>query len=250
MVSHTVRLSILFAQIEAKLRNEGSYLGIAWYILNPVLMFLLLLAVFSKKLGTGIAHYPAYLLLGIILFNFFQSSTIEASRILHKNRAFLRAAPFSSAALINSAILHTLISHIFEIALFCILALTQNIPLLQICWYVVLLPFFYTFCFGIALLLASLTVYCVDLEHIWIFTARLLWFATPIFYTLEDQYGLHLFNLFNPLYYYITIARSVMIYNTVPSGYLLFGMVLHTLFWFELGTIVHKSLKHKFAELF
>ncbi|MBD3260723.1 MAG: ABC transporter permease, partial [Candidatus Altiarchaeales archaeon] len=69
-------LSLSIAEAEFKLRNEGSYLGILWYLLEPLLMFILLLFVFSKSLGQDIPHYPLYLLVGIIVFNFFQKVTL------------------------------------------------------------------------------------------------------------------------------------------------------------------------------
>ena len=72
-----IELSFALAKAQFKLRNEGSYLGIFWYILNPIFIFSLLLLIFSTRVGQGIPHYPLYLLLGIIMFNFFQTATIE-----------------------------------------------------------------------------------------------------------------------------------------------------------------------------
>src|SRR6185312_6938416 len=63
-----------------KLRYQGSVLGYAWSLLRPLLLFVILYIVFVKflKLGKGIEHYPIYLLLGIVLWNFFTEMTTQS----------------------------------------------------------------------------------------------------------------------------------------------------------------------------
>src|SRR5580693_6536915 len=63
-----------------KLRYQGSVLGYAWSLLRPLLIFVILYVVFVKflKLGTGVPHYPVYLLLGIVLWNFFVEMTMQS----------------------------------------------------------------------------------------------------------------------------------------------------------------------------
>src|SRR5271156_6050434 len=60
-----------------KLRYQGSVLGYAWSLLRPLLIFVILYIVFVKflKLGNGVPHYPVYLLLGIVMWNFFVETT-------------------------------------------------------------------------------------------------------------------------------------------------------------------------------
>src|SRR5579871_4476279 len=62
-----------------KLRYQGSVLGYAWSLLRPLLIFLILYLVFVKflKLGTGVPHYPVYLLLGVVIWNFFSEMTMQ-----------------------------------------------------------------------------------------------------------------------------------------------------------------------------
>src|SRR3954454_2622557 len=61
-----------------KLRYQGSALGYAWSLLRPLLLFVILYVVFVKflKLGVGIPHFPVYLLLGIVIWNFFNEMTV------------------------------------------------------------------------------------------------------------------------------------------------------------------------------
>src|SRR3989337_3927032 len=60
-----------------KLRYQGSVLGYAWSLLRPLLLFVILYVVFVKflKIGLGVPHFPVYLLLGIVIWNFFSEMT-------------------------------------------------------------------------------------------------------------------------------------------------------------------------------
>ncbi len=242
-------LSLVIAVTEFKLKNEGSYLGIFWYLLNPLLTFLLLLAIFATRLGEGIPHYPLYLLLGIIVFNFFQQTTTESTKIIHQNNNIIKSINFPQESLIGAVILKNLFSHILEIILFLIISLFLKAPITGILFYPWVLLIFSLFCFGVSLALSALTVHFVDLENIWAFIWRLMWFGTPIFYTIAGQTRLFLLNLLNPLYYFITITRDLVIYAKTPESWLLLAACCYSLLALIVGFSVFSRLKSKFAEL-
>nr|MBP6917104.1 ABC transporter permease [Candidatus Saccharibacteria bacterium] len=72
--------SILREMVSAdfKVRYQGSVLGYLWSVLRPLFLFVILYIVFTYifKIGKGVPHYPVYLLLGIVLWNFFTEATI------------------------------------------------------------------------------------------------------------------------------------------------------------------------------
>ena len=120
-------LSFSLAKAEFKLKNEGSYLGPLWYLLNPVLLFLLFYLIFSDRLGNNIRLYPLYLFLGIIMFNFFQNSTSESCDLISKaHNRLIKSINFSRESLIAAVILKNLFSHLLEILLFIILILSTT----------------------------------------------------------------------------------------------------------------------------
>jgi ABC-type polysaccharide/polyol phosphate export permease len=243
-------LSLVLAKAEFKLRNEGSYLGILWYLLNPILTFGLLLLIFNDRLGGDIKYYPLYLMLGIIMFNFFQSTTIESTKsIINEHHYLIKSMDFPREALILSIVFKNLFSHFFEIILFFVLILFFKINLFYGLYYLPILVLFSIFVYGFSLLLSSLSVYFVDLDNIWNFAVRIVWFGTPIFYTIAGQNKLLVLNFFNPLYYFITIARDLLIYNKMPELWFIFIILGISLFILYLGVIVFKKLKVKFAEL-
>src|ERR1700712_5688177 len=73
-------LLLELVRTDFKLRYQGSVLGYAWSLLRPLFMFAILYLVFVKvfPLGKGIPHYPVYLFMGIMLWNFFLEVTVQS----------------------------------------------------------------------------------------------------------------------------------------------------------------------------
>ncbi|MFH1308289.1 MAG: ABC transporter permease [archaeon] len=248
-LKYFVKLSYTLAKAEFKVKNEGKYLGILWYILNPLLVFMLLLFIFSKNIGTNIENYTLYLLLGIIMANIFQQITIDSTKILSSYKGIIKSIKFPRQALVAAAVLKTLFTHVFELIIFILILIIMGKLTLTIIFYPIIILFFMMLIFGISLILSSLNVFFTDLDNIWAFLSKLIWFATPIFYTISNNSKLFIINLLNPLYYFITITREIIIYNSLPEMWLFTGALLHTLIFLALGILIFKKLDKKFAEV-
>jgi len=248
-IKRRFELTFALAKAEFKERNEGSYLGILWYILSPLLLFLLLLLVFSDRLGNQIPSYPLYLLIGVIMFNFFQRATIDCTKVIRDHRYLIKSVNFPRQSLVGSIVLRTLYSHLFEILLFIIFIFIFKGSPKGIIFYPLILIFFYAFIFGASLILASLTIYVNDMVHVWTFASRLVWLGTPIFYAIAGQTRLAFISLFNPMYYFITIARDILVYERSPEAWMMAGAAGYGIAFLAVGLMIFKNLKTKFAEL-
>ena len=60
---------------DIKVRYRKSFLGITWTVLNPLLMMLVMVTIFSHLFRPSISNYPVYILTGQLVFNFFSSAT-------------------------------------------------------------------------------------------------------------------------------------------------------------------------------
>lgn len=242
-------LSFSLATSEFKLRNEGSYLGILWYLLNPILLFFLLLVVFSNNLGSKIDNYPIYLLLGIIMFNFFQQITNTSILSMKDHKGIIKSINFPKEVIVGSNLLKSLFSHFFEIILFFIIAGFMGVNPIGFLYYLPILFFYCIFIIGCTMILSSLYVYFTDLDNIWQFFSRLLFFGTPIVYSIVGMKKTLILNLFNPLYYFITIARDTIIYNKIPETWMVIIAIIYSLITLLIGSIIFNKLKVRFAEL-
>ena len=73
--------------------------------------------------------------------------------------------------------------------------------------------------------------------------------GTPIFYSFGEDSIMFKFNLLNPIYYFITIARDLIIYGDMPQIWAIAGAVGFTAVMLIGGLAIHNSLKHKLPEL-
>ena len=248
-IRKTLPLSFSLAIVYFKLKNERTYLGIFWYLLNPILTFSLLFFIFNDRLGGDIPYYSLYLFLGIIIFNFFQTVTIESNYcIAGENKGIIKSINFDRKSLVIALVLRNLFSHIFEIIIFSILLLFFKISVFGIFYYLILLFFLSIFSLGVSFIFSALTVYFADFGNIWNFVSRLLWFVTPIFYAIEGQTELFYANLLNPLFYFISISRDIIIYSKIPQLWMVFAVIFYSFFFLFAGIFIFNKLKYKFAE--
>lgn len=247
-ISKILNLSLQLSVADFKLKNEGSYLGILWYILNPLLIFGLLLLIFNNNFGSVINKYPLYLFIGILIINLFQNVTSESiSSIISDNKYIIKSINFQKETLIFSIVLKNIMSHFFEMLILIILLIYTDTNLLFMFAWLLIMFLYSIFLTGAGLILSSLTVFFIDLNNIWNFLLRILWFITPIFYNSDITY-LNIINHFNPLYYFIQAARVIMIDGSVPSIITITGLLLLPLITIIAGVMIFNKIEPKMAE--
>ena len=95
-LAQQLRVLRVIASTEYKLKYADSALGYVWSIAKPLAMFAVLYTVFGRffKLNVGFEHYPLYLLIGIVLWNFFVDATNLAMPSLVARASLLRKLAF------------------------------------------------------------------------------------------------------------------------------------------------------------
>lgn len=222
-------LTFMLARTEFKLRFFGSVFGYLWTLVRPLLFFGVLLFVFTKVLHVGsnkVPHYPEYLLASIILFTYFQETTSGSVASLVGRENLLRRVRFPRLVIPMS------------VALFCFFNLCMNLIVVFIfilasgveprwSWLElpVLMALLVTISAGVGMLLSALYVRFRDIQPIWEVIAQLLWYGSPILYTVqsvEDKRILgisfaHILTI-NPLGAIITQARKALLQPSAPSA--------------------------------
>ena len=231
-----------------KLKYRRSVLGVLWSVLNPLLMMVVLTAVFSTIFRFNIENFPLYLILGQTLFAFMTEATssamgsvIGSAPLIKKIRINKMIFPIEKAvfALVNFAI--SLIA-VAAVMLFFRIVPTVNILLLP-----VLLLYLFAFSLGIGLILAALSVFFRDVMHLWGVLTTAWTYATPLFYPVEilPEWAVPVMHA-NPMYYYVEYFRDIALYGTTPSlsmNLICFGCGAVALL---LGVLVFRSQQKKF----
>ena len=232
-----------------KLKYRRSVLGILWSILNPLLMMIVLSAVFSMFLKwDNIENFPLYLILGTVLFSLMQNSTtaamhsiLEAAPLIKKVRVEKMIFPVEKAAfeLVNFAI--------SLVAVVAVMAFFRVAPT----WHIVMLPllllYVVAFSIGIGLLLAALAVFFRDVCHLWGVVITAWTYGTPIFYpvTLLDPFMQQVMQ-FNPMFHYVMYFRDIAMWGINPGikeNLVCFVMAAIT---FLVGYLVFRKTESKF----
>lgn len=183
---------------EFKTYDYNSLLGILWSLLNPLMTLIILFCVFEKQFGNHIKHYSLYLLIGVVIVNFFINVTTTMFGSLFYNRSII----------LNTAIprenfpIMLLLTHFYklliELSLCSLLSIYYGAFFLPALLLAVPLIFAYLcLALGIGLLFSLLFCLARDIEHIWRILSRLLLFITPVFYNFE-----HVSHSFRDLIYW------------------------------------------------
>lgn len=188
-----VYLTFTIAVTEFKLRFYGSILGYFWQLFRPLLLFATLYVVFNHmvKLGSAVPHYPAILLMNIVLFTFFSegaaavTSVVDREQLVRKIQVPRLAIPLAVTvtATFNLA-LNLLVVLIFVVA-------NGNAPRLGWLEIPFLLGLLAVYAAGFAMLVSALYVRYRDVKPIWDVFLQVLFYATPVIYVLDsvDAFG-------------------------------------------------------------
>lgn len=250
-LTEILRTSLSLAKVNFRLRIEGNYLGILWYLLNPLALFLVLLFVKETAFaGVKIPYYSLYLLIGIAGFNFFKQAITGSIDAINTNPDYIKSInKIAPESLVLSVVWQAIFSHTFEFLLIISLALYVQVSLLGFLFYPLAFLLFVLLITGISFVFATIGAYINDLNNIWNIISQLLLLATPIFYNISIGSLIYQVNLFNPLFYFLNITRELIIYQKIPSLFITLMFIVLSFTSLLIGILVFNRHKKKFAEL-
>lgn len=231
-----------------KIKYRRSVLGVAWSVLNPLLMMLVLTAVFSFMFRFEIEYFPLYLILGTIIFNLMTNSTSGGLMSIINSAALIKKIRINKAIFPLEKVVFELLNFVISlIAVIIVLVYFQVAPTVNILFLPLLLVYVVLFCTGLALLLSALAVFFRDVVHLWgVFTMAWM-YATPLFYPVEMLPDwLQKAMQFNPMYQYITYFREIVLWGITPSlqhNLICLGMGVVTL---VIGIVVFRKFQNRF----
>jgi ABC-2 type transport system permease protein len=194
----------LLAVTEFKRTYFGTVLGYVWSLVRPLMLFAVLLFVFTKivKLGDETPNYPVLLLLGIVQFTFFQEATSSAVASVVVQEGVVRKTQFPRLVIPLATVLTSLFNLLLNLVIVFVFVLAWGVTP---AWTWLLFPFalglIAIFTAAVSMMLSVLYVRFRDVAIIWTVLAQVLFYATPVLYplsVLKDQ-TLERLMLINPL---------------------------------------------------
>lgn len=231
-----------------KLKYRRSLLGVVWSVLNPLLMMVVLTAVFQNVFRFDTPNYPMYLILGQILFTFMSGATSDAMLSIIESAPLIKKVRIDKLVFPLEKVLFNLLNFTISLVAVAIVMLATAItPSLSLVCIPLLLVYMVLFCCGIGLLLSALTVFFRDVIHLWGVVLTAWTYATPIFYpsSILPDWGMQIM-FFNPMYHYVSYFREIVLYGQFPnleSNAVCFLMAIIT---FLVGLLVFRKTQNKF----
>ncbi len=202
-----------------KTKYKRSVLGVLWSFLNPLLMMLVQYFVFSTLFKSNIEHYPAYLLIGIVSFNFFSeacsmcltSITGNASLI---TKVYVPKYIYPLTRLMSSTInLGIALIPLIIVSLITGVHFTKAAVLALFFWVCLII-----FSLGLGMLLSASMVFFRDTQFLWNVISMIWMYGTPIFYPesiIPDRFRIIL--QLNPLFHFLKNARICILEGISPE---------------------------------
>jgi ABC-type polysaccharide/polyol phosphate transport system ATPase subunit/ABC-type polysaccharide/polyol phosphate export permease len=214
-------LARTLAAAQFKVKYLDAALSYLWVIMGPLALFGILYFVFTQvgNFDNGVAHYPLYLLSGLVLWMFFAEATSSAVISLVQNEPLLRRLPFPQLAVplsvVAMALFDLCMSSLAVLAFTLAAGVTPRLTWLEV---FPLLLFLTVLVTGVSMLLSALFVRYRDVDHVWALVRQALFYASPILYVVTAvPESLKPFALANPLAAVFTQFRHAVIDPTAPT---------------------------------
>ncbi len=234
-----------------KLKYRRSALGVAWSVLNPLLMMIIMAAVFSRLMGRAddsIPNFPLYIIIGNTAFNLMSDSTsrglmsiIEASSLLKKVKINRWVFPVQK-------VLFAVVNYAFSlIAVVLVMIFVQYAPSVYALYVIPGLFMLSVFCIGLSLFLSCAAVFFRDVIHLWSVFLTAWTYLTPMFYSIKIlPEWLQTLESFNPMYLYLTYLRDALLFRVNPSLELTLGCAGFAVASLVIGYLVFRRHESKF----
>lgn len=216
-----LRYRDLVAQLilrNVKARYKRSILGVAWTMVNPLLTMLVLTLVFSALFRFPSRQYALYVLSGLLAWNFFAQTTVAAMGDLIWSGGLLGRIFLPKSAFAVSAIGTGLVNLGLALIPYLIIASVLGAPIRPA---IVLLPLpvlcLTLFALGVGLALSTAAVYFQDVMPTYEIVLTAWMYVTPVIYPIDlVPEGVQTLLRWNPMFYLVSVFRSVLYDGTAP----------------------------------
>jgi ABC-type polysaccharide/polyol phosphate export permease len=173
---------------DLKLKYRGSWIGFAWSLANPLLTAAVYTLAFRHIMRIRSEGFVFYLMLGLLAWTFFASSAAMATGSIIDNGGLLKSVRFPRAILPTATVLFTLAQYVLTVLVFLPLMLAlYRVPLAApMLLFPVIVALQALFTIGVALILATGTVFFRDVRHLVEVALQVLFWTTPIVYSVHD----------------------------------------------------------------
>lgn len=251
MIQKLKRYQFLFEELvkrDFKKKYKRTVLGMAWSILSPLLMLLVMKLVFTQFFGRNMEHYTTYLFCGNLVFSYFSESTGQGMQSLMGNAGIFTKVNVPKYLFLFSKNVQALINFGLTLIVFFLFCILDGITFT---WKFLLLLYpictLLLFNIGVGLILSALFVFFRDIQYLWSVFTQLLMYLSAIFYTIDQYpYTVQCLFLLNPVYLHIRYFRKIVIDGEIPTIWFHLLMLAYVAVVLGLGCWMYKKYNTRF----
>ena len=235
---------------EVRGKYKNSVLGVFWSFLNPLLQILVYTIVFQVILKNPKEIYVVFLCTGLIPWTFFSTAISRAAFTIIENGNIIKKVYFPREILpisvVTSETINFIISTVIILGIVIVNGMGFNIYML---FYPIILLAQYLLTLAISFMLAGVTVYFRDLQHLIGIVLQLLFYATPIVYSLDGiPANLSWILKLNPMTYIINGYRDIFYNQTMPDIVGIIIFIIIAILGCTIGYLIFNKFQKGFAE--
>ena len=243
---------LLKSNVKKEIRGKykGSFLGVLWSFVNPLLQVAVYAIVFPYIMRVQTDNYLIYLIIGIIPCTFFTTVINQGMITVRMNAGIIKKVYFPREILPISVALSGLVNFLISCIIILLFCIFGGVGL---SWHLIFLPIIaiiqFILTLGIVFALSAINIYIKDTEYLIAFVINMLFYATPILYeaTLFPEKIRWILYL-NPMTQLIDAYRNIFLYHQVPDLNGFIYLVLVAVILFFLGLFIFRKLEKGFAE--
>jgi len=230
-------------------RYKRSVLGIAWTMLHPLGMMIVMSIVFSQIFRVKMEGYPAYVLSGLIAWTFFSQTSSSSISVLVWGGNLLQRIYIPRSTFAISTIITGLVNLVLSMVPLIAVMIVIKVPLhITIILAPIGMLYLAMFSLGIGLLLSTIGIYFADIVEMYAIVLTAWMYLTPIIYPLSllPDTVLKWLNL-NPMLHFVMFFRDLVLYGIIPtlhSWLICFGLSFGML---AIGWVVFTIKSDEFA---
>lgn len=232
-----------------KAKYKRSILGVFWSFLNPLLTMAVQYVVFSSLFRFDVPNYPVYLLIGIVLFNFFTESCGMGLGSIVGNAHLITKVYMPKYIYPLTRTLSSLVNLLLALIPLLGVVLLSGLPITK----AFILSLFAVLCLvvfslGISLFLSTSMVFFRDTQFLWGVLSMIWMYLTPIFYPESIlPPGVDVVLELNPLYFFIKFMRICLMDGVSPEPTLYVQCFVSAFSMLMIGSFVFKKNQDKFV---
>ena len=235
---------------EIRGKYKGSWLGVLWTFLNPLLMLAVYAFVFPYILRVNVDNYTIFMIVALIPWNFFTTAIQSGTGSVVANGNILKKVYFPREIIPISITTSQLVNFLITCIIMAVFIIFSGVgfsahvllfPLLVLIQYILIL--------GLTFILSALTVFVRDIDHFVSVILMLGFYATPIVYQGEMlPKKFQIFLKLNPMAQLVEAYRSILYYHRMPDMTMLIIWGLGSVALLVVGYLIFKKLEKSFVE--